>query len=545
LEIVAETQTESGTNYGRFLRWKDSKKRVHTWALPVELVHGDSVEFVKRLTSEGLELMPSKKHRERLAHYIVLSKPEATIICTDRIGWQDSGAFVLPNQTFADTTEHEIIYQSAYEGAHKFNVRGTLADWQKNVSKYCVGNSRLAFAVSTAFACPLLPVVDINGGGFNIFGATSIGKSTALQVGGSVWGGKESDPLGFSQSWRTTGNGLESVAETHNHSLLCLDEMSESDARQVGEIAYMLANGHGKTRMSRNITSRRSLTWHLLFLSSGELTLGDKMNEAGQTIRGGQVVRICDIQADTGKHGLFENLHGFGDGQTFADYLRRAAKENYGSAIREFLRWLVESGDLEEIRANWRTFHQSFIKSILKNENYPSEVSRVASRFALVAFAGELASKIGVTLWQTGEAISAAKILFQSWLENRDGKGGSDIEKAIHKVRHFLETSENRFQDTNSAFDVPFRAGFRRLNATTQQPEYLIYSETFRAEICKGFDARLIAHELSARGFLVKGSDGKNTKNERINNKQQRFYVLNSNIFEVEASEESAESAAS
>ena len=75
LEIIAETQTASGTNYGRLLRWKDSQGRTHTWAMPIEFVHSEGAELAKYLSSNGLEIMPTRKHRERLAFYIATSNP--------------------------------------------------------------------------------------------------------------------------------------------------------------------------------------------------------------------------------------------------------------------------------------------------------------------------------------------------------------------------------------------------------------------------------------------------------------------------------------
>lgn len=531
LEIVAETHTEEGKNYGRLLRWQDSKGRAHVWAMPIELIHGESFEFIKRLTGEGLELMPTKKHREKLSFYIATSKPDKTITCTDRIGWHGK-AFVLPNETFGAGFD-EIIFQSAHEGFHKFGVKGSLKDWQENVSKYCIGNSRLAFAVSVAFASPLLKTVDVQGGGFHYRGLTSTGKTTALLVGGSVCGGSETDSHGFCQTWKATANGLEAVAESHNHALLCLDEIGECDGRQVGEIAYMLANGHGKNRMARTVTARRSLTWNLLFLSSGEQRLSDKMRESGQTVKGGQEVRLCDIEAETGAFGLFENLHGFASGQEFSDKLRTASKEYYGAAIREYLR-LLATLDHEAIKKNWREFQQKFIAEVLPEKDYPPEIYRAATRFALIAFAGEIATKFNITAWNAGEASTAVRVLFKNWLDGRS-EAGTDAENAVRQVRNFLELhGQSRFQDTQSAFQtVSNRAGFRRKNATTDETEFLIYREVFRSEVCKNFDAKFVAGELAARGFLIKGSDGKNTRNERIDGKQQRFFVLNGDIFEA------------
>ncbi|MCA1623166.1 MAG: DUF927 domain-containing protein [Acidobacteria bacterium] len=539
--MVAETQTETGNNYGRLLRWKDSKGRMHSYSMPVELLHGESYEFIKRLTSEGLELMPTKKHRERLAFYIATFKSNKTIICTDRIGWHDA-AFVLPNKSFGSDKD-EIIYQSSSEGFHKFDTKGSLQEWQENISKYCVGNSRLAFAASVAFASPLLPVVDLTGGGFHFRGITSTGKTTVLLVAGSIYGGSDTDPHGFCDTWKATANGLEAIAESHNHALLCLDEISECDGRQVGEIAYMLANGRGKNRMAKNISARRPLNWNLLFLSSGEQRLADKMREAGQRVKGGQEIRLCDLEADTSKFGLFENLHGFDNGQEFSDYLRRASKQFYGTAISAFLDWLVKV-DRESIRKNWRGFQQKFISELLpENQKYPSEVYRVASRFALVALAGELATESGVTGWTPGTAQSAAKVMFDNWFANREGAGGSDAENAIRQVRLFLESHEqSRFQvlgeGENQHEKVINRVGFKRKNPVNKETEFLVFPESFRSEICKDLDVKFVASVLAERGFLQRDSAGKFQKLERCGEpKAKRLYVITSNIFEGEDDE--------
>lgn len=397
LEIVAETQTEAGENYGRFLHWSDSKGRVKTWAMPLELVHGDGFELIKYLVSRGLLIGASRNHHDKLKNYINLSQPSETIICTAKIGWHN-GVFVFPDETVG-AGETSVVYQPEYATAHKFGTNGTLEEWQNGIAKYRVGNSRLVFGASLAFAAPLLPIVEMQSGGFHNRGGTSSGKMTVSFVAGSVVGGSN-DELGYCQSWKATANGLESVAEMHNHSLLCLDELAQMDGRQAGDVGCMLANGEGKKRMTKTVTARRALAWQLLFLSTGEISLADKMSEAGLTIKGGQEIRVLDIPAETGKFGVFENLHKFSDGQSFADYLRSASRRFYGTAIREFLRQFINLG-AQATKTGWRDFSDKFIEKILpKNKQYPSEVYRAAGRFALVAFAGETANKLQVTKWR-------------------------------------------------------------------------------------------------------------------------------------------------
>lgn len=183
-----------------------------------------------------------------------------------------------------------------------------MAGWQNGVARYASGNSRLVLALSAAFAAPLLYPTSSESGGFHFRGGSSTGKTTALVVGGSVWGG--GGVRGFIRTWRATSNGLEGVAAMHCDSLLCLDEMGQVDGREAGQIAYMLANGVGKTRAGRSGEARPAAEWRLIFLSSGELSLGDKIAEdgRGKRVAAGQQVRIIDIAADAGVGiGLFEN----------------------------------------------------------------------------------------------------------------------------------------------------------------------------------------------------------------------------------------------
>ena len=57
-----------------------------------------------------------------------------------------------------------------------------------------------------AFASPLLPLAQIESGGFHLVGTTSIGKTTALNVAASVAG------LKTIPNWRSTSNALEGKA---------------------------------------------------------------------------------------------------------------------------------------------------------------------------------------------------------------------------------------------------------------------------------------------------------------------------------------------
>jgi uncharacterized protein (DUF927 family) len=544
LRVLAETQTKDGENYGRLLEWNDSKNRVHRWAMPIELVHSDSNEHIKYLVSRGLELLTGKKTREKLSLYLATTKPAATAISTNKVGWHQH-VFVLPEDTIGKLDKNEsIIFQSVNSVDHRFRIRGTLQEWQSNVARLCAGNSRLVFAVSTAFAaCLLTPLVE-NGGGFHFRGPSSFGKSTALFAAGSVWGGE--GPAGFTYQWRTTANGLEAIAELHNDSLLCLDELKQCDPKTAGELAYMLANGQGKGRMTKGISVRRSLAWNLLFLSSGELSLPDFIRQGGARSYGGQEVRMCDIPADAEKgFGLFENLHEFPTAELLAKRLHENSQNYYGTVIRSFLQFV--SANLSSLKNQWVKFRSDFMKDIVPN-NSTGEVHRVAARFALVAFGGYLAHEF--CGWDKDEAKIASKLVFNAWIDSRGTNGQADAENAVRQVRAFLEAHGNsRFQDledeTNKATKIYNQVGYIRKNPVTDETEYLISPTMFSQEICKDFDAKFVANQLAKRGFLEL-ADGKTEtlkirqltmtemkKAARIENKPRDMFIVNSKIFEI------------
>jgi uncharacterized protein (DUF927 family) len=526
LRVTAATRTVNGDDWGRLLEFVDADGRMHEWPMPMSMLAGDGTDYRSRLLSMGLLLGAKRKARELLTTYIQSSLPEERVRCTSRVGWHEE-TYVLPDEQFGGI--ERVLYQSAGHVDHRFQVAGNLTNWQTEVAEYCLGNSRLIFAVACAFSGPLLGLTSEAGGGFHFRGKSSIGKSTALTVAGSVWGGTSSK--GYIESWRATANALENVAELHNDGLLCLDEISECDPRTAGETAYMLANGIGKARMSRVVTARPRLEWNLIFLSTGEQSLADIVVQNGKRVRGGQEIRMCDLEADAGKGmGIFEVLNGAASPETLARHLSVASRNYYGTPIREYLAQLSRQRQyvlevLTELRKGFIERHVPADAS--------GEVRRAAVRFALVGAAGELAQPI--TQWPKGTSIEAAGRMFEVWIRNRDTHGHEDDENAIKQIRAFLELhGSSRFQHIDeSGTCVHHRAGFKRQGADCET-EYLILPEVFRSEVCRGYDVRAVGRLLAERGYLIPGDGNNLAKRETLPEiGRTRVYVVSRKILDV------------
>lgn len=503
-DVVAETRDGDGGSWGLLLHWVDHDGREHRLAIPRASLAGDGSDARKILLDGGMYIAPNQKARQMFNAFLLQVHSPVRARATNRIGWHGD-TYVLPDHCFGAKDGDTHLLQTVTAHEHSFRESGTLTSWQENVAKYAVGNSRLILAISAAFAAPLVGPCSAESGGVHFRGASSTGKSTTLYIGGSVWGG--GDVSGFVRSWRATANGLEGVALAHSDSLLCLDELSQVSARDAGEAAYMLANGSGKSRSGRDGSVRRSAKWRVLFLSSGEISLADKMKEDGRGRRmaAGQEVRIVDIPADAGAgYGIFQNLHGFASADLFARHLRDAAFANYGTASRAYLARIVP--DVQEVRKLVSIFIKAFTEQYVP-AGADGQVERVAQRFALIAAGGEVAANLGIVPWPAGTAVEGAGKCFDDWLSARGGIEPAEAREGIERVRAFLTANGMaRFvpawEESEQRNPTLYRdiAGYRR--KVGDGWDFFIEPTAWKDEICSGMDARRLASTMREKGFI-------------------------------------------
>jgi putative DNA primase/helicase len=557
LEVVACARDPNSEAWGLLMKWTDADKVEHSWVCPAHMLVGDGVSLRETLADGGLRFGNAPK--ERFAQYLRSRRPQRRITCVPQVGWLER-CFITP--LWIIPSGADVGYQSAGRGEHYYRVSGTLAEWRDNVSKPCAGNSRLVFAISAAFAGPILRPLNVQGGGFHYRSFSSFGKSTAQLAAGSVWGG--GGRLGWARSWSATKNAFESIAELHNDGFLALDEIQLMNPRELQESIYMLSNGFGKGRETRNMTGRRTLQWLCMVLSNGERPIADMVAEAGKKIRGGADIRLATIPADAGAGmGIFEKLpEGITDARIFAETLEAAAKAYFGTAIQAFIEaW---RGDWDRFVQESNQFIEDFIEHNLPTRAAP-EVRRVLRRFAVVACAGETATEMGLTGWEEGEAAAAAIACFEAWIQERGGAEGTDIRNAVEQIRECLATQHARFRSAEPKKRQVYSKDGKALKTEEGEPVmatieeripdqlgywkhihgelvYLIDPGKFQTEVCPGYHAPDIAIHLKSKNLLVHG-EGRLQAKARVtlpngDTEVQRFYAVKAKILEVEAGAE-------
>lgn len=531
-EVVAQGSDPDSASWGVLLSINDPDGRPHYVSIPYRSLRGDGAAALEILMDRGF--VPRKGCDGYLVEYLREVQTAARAKWVRANGWHgrdpDSAVYVTPAETYGAKPGELWLLESDGPRVNPFKTRGTLDEYRENVAALCAGNSRLLFASCVAYAAPLLYPLRIESGGFSLEGKSSGGKTTSLKVGGSVCGGPD-----YGDTARSTDNGLEAVFLGKCDAPAFIDEMGQLAPQIAGEMTYMAANGAQKTRASRTGGARERGSWRTLFLLSSEITLAQHMGEAGRAPKAGQQARLADIPSDAGCGlGVFEDLHGYASGHEFAQALARAVGNYYGTPFAAYLARLMR----ERGEALWRKLRDDiriFEGEYLREQDAGGQARRVATRFGLVAVAGELARDWLGMPWARGEASRAAGKLFAAWLDARGGAGDQEERAALDQVRDFLSRhGEARFTDWDRpaadsdkhAPRVINRAGFRRITEESEaraivngrdhpdysarlETEYFVFPEVWRSEICKGHDASAVAQLLAKRGAIKTSDDSR------------------------------------
>jgi putative DNA primase/helicase len=508
LYIESVTLDQHHGNYGRFLRFKPTRGGFKKWCMPMALLGGSLDVLKSELLSRGVLLdFDNLKLLPRYFHHFI---PKETLEVATQTGWH-KGAYILPESCIGSDN---FFYQS--ENIHTdvpYRQSGLVTDWQNQIGRYCVGNPLLMLSVCCAFTGALLKPSNQQGGGFHFVGESSKGKSTGLEVACSVHGDGT-----YKRTWKATGNGMEATAAMFNDGFLALDEIGECNPKEVGNIIYQVANGVGKSRANRNGGAKASYQWRVIVLSNGEVSIESAMQEAGQRVKAGQLMRLLNIPI-FGKYGAFNELHDMKDGRALADHLKTASLKFYGAAGIEYLTKLVkETRDIAELA-------ELYTVALIDNETLSSQESRAAKRFALVALAGELATGYGITGWKKGDACHGVKECFNQW---RKSFGGGDTEDRQIKeaVQAYVEMyGDARFTSisTNNDRLHGVRSGYWKDNPNGR---VWMFNKSGLMEAVKGYDLKKAADVLKQCGWLILDGQGKSTTVTRIKSELTRLYVI-------------------
>lgn len=522
LEIVGRGEDDAGRSY-RILGWNSrGSGTARITAFPLAMI-GER-EGWAMLRERGLAMATSRTALEKLAGYLQTEGSDELHFVTESGGWTH-GAYILPSGEVLGNPSAPLYYRGDTSGASAYTTKGTLAEWRDTVARLAHGNTRPMLSLAVAFAAPLLHLVELESGGFHLYGPSGAGKTTSAKIGASVWGAPREQVL----SWDATALALANAASARNDGLMLLDEMGQGNPEAVSVAAYRLFNGTGKMQGAKDGGNREQARWRVMVLSTGEIDLAAFMSGGGKRTRAGQEVRLASLPADAGKGlGAFDQLNGLANSGQLAEAMETAARETYGVVGRAFVEH-VASHSVEithRLRSAIKKTHAGLPAGA------SGQVRRVAARFAVAAEALEIATDEGITGWKQGDGLAAVMTCFAGWL-SRYGFGNREDEQIVAQAEAWFGAHAfSRFIDCFNAarsntFPVVHNcAGYRKVDSAGV-PFWLVFPGTFADEIAAGFDKTAAGDVLEKSGILQKGNDGKATSKHKTPDQpkeSRRFY---------------------
>ncbi len=517
---VDSLTTDSFHEWGMVVKFFDFRWNIKSLAFPMSRLSESGGKLGMELRNQGAALVAGKE--KWLCRYFdfMANQCRKFSLAATKLGWFDHGksqVFVMPEHVLGDS-EKEIIFQTTMASDAKcLSPKGSLEDWQNHVAEPAMGNPLPMFAIMCALAGPLVKLARGESAGFHFYGTTSGGKTTLLQMAASVWGDGADPQEGAEHTsirkWHSTGNALEATAQMHNDIILCLDEISQVDPSELGNIIYMLSGGQPKARSQIEGGLKKQNTWRVLFLSNGEKTIGQILQQAGQAEKGGQRHRLPDIpcdQPDGSGSGVFLDYHDQNP-KAFVDGIKDACSLHFGSAGPTFVSYLIallnEKGSLQlisELKERVRDLEQKLCEGI---DDLPNDGMRVIRRLAIVGVAGMYASGInlqnlkgaGILKWELKDIFMALAHVRNLWLREL-GEERSEADRALSHFRSDLLSKYAFFQNVNHDVVVQNRLGFRN-------EDYVMVLPKAMNELTGEFDKNMVLKELKARGKLKHEKD--------------------------------------
>lgn len=213
----------------------------------------------------------------------------------------------------------------------------------------------------------------------------------------------------------------------------------------------------------------------------------------------------------------------------FADTLRERLQGQHGSAFRAYVEALAN--DLNGHRA-WMKGEIRRLATAMTPEGAGNQVGRAINRFALVAAAGELATRLGITGWQAGEATKAARACLDAWLADRGHLGNQEDAATLRQIRQFFTAYQySRFADWDDSNHRPSQMVGYRKNPKVEGDEgvlFFVLPEGWK-EIVKGRDYKKAAKLALENGWIQNNQKGKTQALRRLpgfKDRPARVYIF-------------------
>ncbi|EGR0942203.1 DUF927 domain-containing protein [Vibrio cholerae] len=499
-------------DFGVLLQWTSRSGNAHERVFKMRDILADGGKsMLQALADTGLFIHHKAKYWHFILDYLMSENPDKTVVTVEKTGWF-FGQFVTPSWV-AGFGEQEVMYTG--DAPEKLNSNGTFFEWQDSVAALCQGNALMMVALCAAFAAPLLEKLGWDSFLIHLMGSSKNGKTTLIRLSASVY-----SDFQYRDTWKSTDVGLERRATNRNGMLVLLDEFNQAKPDEVSESIYQLGNGVSKLRSEKKLANRPQDFWSLIGLSTGEISLEQKLAKSNEKPQAGQLMRFFEIPLFQ-TFGVFENLHGSKSPKEFAERIADVTSEQYGTALQPFLNQVSAISDLKnKLLKHVKQISQAWIQDLQINPS--NQISFALDRFAFLAAVGELAIELSTLPWEKGSVKYEVGKVFEAWLANYSEESDYEERHIREQLRKFLPKSQYSIKPQGAETKV----GWWKLSGN--ELSWHVRRDAFKTGLKLEFDHQIIqaAMILKKQGWLQTNEPSRGTFKSSISGKAERHFKL-------------------
>lgn len=436
-------------------------------------------------------------------------------VCPDRL------AFVLPEQTLLPNTEavplpvERLTFRPLFsaQAYAAYTHAGSLEDSRALLAQVRTDPVAI-FVLCSALTAPFLEIAGIDTIIVHLHGRSSTGKTFRLQAAASLWG-KPLDPQTAGNDvtligrWHGTANSMENLAAVHNGMTLYLDELGGNTDLEFS--IYNPTSGRSKNRMTRDGGVQAQRKWSELILSSGEVSLTDRLEAStGKPAKTGEVIRGLNIPLD--------GLAAYPEMTTeeasqHVQKLKSDLTMTNGAIGPAFAQFILDtfgtaSALRDELLQHVEAKHVGLVEKA-RTEGHPLEAPHIRAlrRFALIAVIGEWAADEFLP-FTVDEIEAAVDLVAMTWLGSLPAL--NDEDRIVGQVRDWVvrHLGQMIVYGDHAHNDAPY---IPSVTKGIRHKRWVLLTETDFAEACAG-TSTMVAGKILKRQGILDCEEGKHKK---------------------------------
>ncbi len=411
----------------------------------------------------------------------------------ERFGWKDNG-FLLGEYLykFDGTVEkvHNLQNSPIKEYIAALTSRGTVAGWMESVEKLMKYNTQ-RYKMYISATAPILQLIDAGNIVLNDYGRSGKGKTLTTEVPMSIYGDSEK----LLQQGGQTLFASEVLATIYSDIPLNLDDMQNTDEETRKKIVYMMGNGSGKARGTKDNTLRDTRRWHNVTLMTSEVPL------------------LVDTSLEGIENRLIEVVNGLGvQDNEAARTFKQNRKNNYGVFAPLLIQRIIARREklVQEYEQNIK-----YLDTLHQTSN-----NKFKDMFAAILTGGQIFEEVYGEIG--GEQRDPRTVIAPLYLKQITGRvENSYAIQGLTAIMQWVAANKNFFN-----FDGSSGAGiqhYKMLGNVTEEFTDIIPTE-LKKELVKQYDIARLMNDFKEQG-VIKYAKNRKEWGARIESGGDRVWV--------------------